>query len=106
MITVVLLGTSDTLSAERLVVGQPDLTERTRDAYNRGFTLTSCSPLLICKNLQTLYVLEITVTIFLINGKCSVYTGVLFVRVIFLVVKFWGGAQIKGMEIINYFIFL
>ena len=86
----VLLGTSDTLSLERLAVWLPDLTERTRGACDPGF-VPCWSPLMAQfphrVNLPTLYASEITVTKFLIDGKYSIYTDVLFVKVILSVIE-------------------
>ena len=42
-------------------------------------------------SLPTLYASEITVTKFLIDGKYSVYTDVLFVKVILLVIENFSG---------------
>ena len=102
----VLLGTVDTLSLGRHAVWLPNLTERIRGTWDPGFALAglySKAQFLHGKNLQTLYASEITVTKFIIDGKYSVDTNVLFVKVIFLGIKFFLGAQIKWMEIINYF---
>ena len=61
-----------------------------------------CPQVRIKKNLQALYLLEITVAKFLINVRYSVLNGILFVKVIFSVIIFSLAAQIKWVEIISY----
>ena len=90
----VLLGTVDTLSLGRRAVWLPVLRKGSKVPETLA-GLYSKAQFLHRKNLQTLYASEITVAKFIIDGKYSVDTNVLCVKVIFLRIKFFLGAQIK-----------